>query len=64
MAPECFDCKELSLYLINLVGVESFSGKAVDIWSLGVTMYCMIYNQLPFWHETDVGLFDKILKDE
>jgi len=33
MAPECCD-----------PDVESFSGKAVDVWSLGVTLFCICYN--------------------
>jgi hypothetical protein len=27
-----------------IADVESFSGKAADIWALGVTLYCMIFN--------------------
>ena len=25
-----------------------FSGKAADLWSLGVTLYCIVYKILPF----------------
>lgn len=39
-----------------LADVESFSGKAADIWALGVTLYCMIFNKLPFWDETEYGI--------
>jgi calcium/calmodulin-dependent protein kinase kinase 2 len=53
MAPECCD-----------PDVSTFGGKAVDMWALGVTLYCLIYNQLPYWDETDYGLFQKIHKDE
>lgn len=53
MAPECCD-----------PDVDSFSGKAVDVWALGVTLYCMCFNRLPFWDETEFGLFQKIHKDE
>jgi serine/threonine protein kinase len=40
--------------------VESFSGKAADIWALGVTLYCMIYKQLPFWDENEFTIIQKI----
>ena len=53
MAPECCD-----------PDVDSFSGKAVDVWGLGVTLFCMCFNRLPFWDETEFGLFQKIHKDE
>jgi serine/threonine protein kinase len=29
--------------------VEENSGKLADVWALGITLYCMIFNQLPFW---------------
>ena len=28
--------------------IKQFSGKALDIWALGVTIYCMAFNELPF----------------
>ena len=28
--------------------VSSFSGKKADIWALGVTLFAMVYNRLPF----------------
>lgn len=39
-----------------LADVESFSGKAADIWALGVTVFCMIYNVLPYWDDTEFGV--------
>lgn len=53
MAPEC--CNP---------DVVTFSGKAVDMWALGVTLYCMIFSQLPFWADTEYQLFEKIHKEE
>ena len=40
--------------------MESFSGIAADIWALGVTLYCMIYNKLPFWDENEFGIINRI----
>ena len=37
-SPECCD-----------PDIEAYSGKATDVWSLGVTLFCFIFNELPFW---------------
>lgn len=37
LAPECCNPEQ-----------KFFSGKAADIWALGVTIYCMTFNELPF----------------
>lgn len=65
MAPECCDRKNQdNENEFVLAEVESFSGKLVDIWALGVTLYCMTYNLLPFWDETEFGIIQKIHKEE
>lgn len=46
----------ISNYLNFLADVDAFSGKATDIWALGVTLYCMIYKKLPFWDENEYGI--------
>jgi len=53
MSPECCD-----------PDCDSFSGKAADIWALGVTLYCMIFNILPFWDENEFQIIQKIHKEE
>ena len=48
--------------LIAIADVDGFSGRAADIWALGVTLYCMIYNHLPFFDENEFGIIQKIHK--
>lgn len=36
------------------------SGKAADIWSMGVTLYCMRYGRIPFEEEQIIELYEAI----
>lgn len=36
----------------------------IDIWALGVTLYCFLFGKLPFWANNEFELFDVICHDE
>lgn len=40
------------------------SGRAADIWSMGVTLYCLRYGRIPFEKESIFELYDAIRNDE
>lgn len=42
---------------------QTFSGKALDLWALGVTLYCFVFGKCPFYDEYIVALHTKIKKD-
>lgn len=46
-APECLDG-------------SGYSGCKADIWALGVTLYCLVFNVLPFDSSDNNELFNKI----
>merc|ERR1719232_495434 len=50
-APECLSIKN---------GDSPYSGKAADIWSLGVTLYCLVFGKLPFHDDNIVVIYNKI----
>ncbi|KAM3937071.1 calcium/calmodulin-dependent protein kinase kinase 2 isoform 1-T2 [Leptodactylus fuscus] len=37
-----------------------FSGKALDVWAMGVTLYCFVFGQCPFMDERILALHGKI----
>ncbi|CAL8364102.1 unnamed protein product [Lota lota] len=39
---------------------QSFSGKALDVWAMGVTLYCLVFGKCPFIDEYILVLHNKI----
>lgn len=40
------------------------SGKAADIWAMGVTLYCLKYGKLPFKRDSVLDMYEAIRNDE
>lgn len=40
------------------------SGQAADIWSMGVSLYCLKYGRIPFNRESMMQMYDAIKNDE
>lgn len=43
---------------------DQYSGSKVDVWSAGVTLCLMVFGRYPFYDETLLGLYDRILGEE
>lgn len=43
---------------------DKYSGKAADIWALGITLYCFIFGKVPFDDINRMGLYEKIRTEE
>ncbi|XP_074153879.1 calcium/calmodulin-dependent protein kinase kinase 1 [Sminthopsis crassicaudata] len=44
--------------------VQSFRGKALDVWATGITLYCFVYGKCPFIDDSILALHQKIKKEE
>ncbi len=53
LAPELCDTKH-----------RDVSGKAADIWSMGVSLYCLKYGKLPFQRDTVIDMLEAIRTEQ
>lgn len=47
-----------------VVGHGDVSGRAADIWSMGVTLYCLRYGRIPFEKQSILELYEAIRTEE
>ncbi|KAK6541590.1 hypothetical protein TWF694_007392 [Orbilia ellipsospora] len=45
------------------IGHTEYDGKAADIWSMGVCLYCFFYGRLPFDHDSIMELYESIREE-
>jgi serine/threonine protein kinase len=57
LSPELCNCPEQD-------ELQNFITDKVDIWAFGVSIYCLVFGELPFLGHNEYDLFNKIINDE
>lgn len=47
-----------------LLHQHSYNGKAADVWALGVTLYALVFGNVPFSASSVLSTYEKIKTDE
>lgn len=53
-----------SAFYISPEVLRGTYSQPVDVWSLGVILYVLLSQKLPFWSESDAGVYRQILRGE
>ncbi|CAB4004813.1 calcium calmodulin-dependent kinase kinase 1-like isoform X2 [Paramuricea clavata] len=43
---------------------DKYSGKATDVWAMGITLYCFVFGKIPFNHNNRISLYELIKTSE